>query len=1254
MEDPDNKPLYYVGMGASAGGLEALGAFFDHMPPDSDMAFIVVQHLSPDYKSLMVELLSKRTSMTVRHTEEQMPVEANIVYLIPPGKSLSIFHGRLMLSESDCSGKLKLPIDVFLRSLADDQGEKAVGVILSGTGSDGVRGLRAVKEAGGMIMVQSPDTAKFDGMPQAAISTGLADFILPPEEMPRKLLSLPRHPSSSPSAHPQSLLSDEDGMSRLFALLRESTRVDFSFYKPSTVVRRIERRMTVNQVSELRDYANLLEDQPHEVKALYRELLIGVTSFFRDPRVFEELKEKYLPSLFEDHSPREVRFWIAGCSTGEEAYTLAIVASECMDRLGKRPPLKVFATDLDRDAVVRAGAGTYPESIAADVPPKILARYFHRRNDHYQVDRSVREMVVFARHNLLTDPPFTNIDLVSCRNLLIYLQPVLQRKVLELVNFSLNPRGLLLLGTSETTGEMADHFHPLHHKFKIYRSSGKRRHPNESFVLRAPANANGSPPPRLSVATGRKTSFHEEEQLLDRFLQGLAGDCFSLAVLVDERMEVLHIAGDPEGYLKLPAGKQSRDVTKMTSRELAIPLATGLQKVFNTGEGLCYNDIPLRRRGEPGSVTMRIKSLGKTRGKEPLAAVLFQESAPASLQAEAGESYDVHREAEQRIQDLENELQFMRENLQATIEELETTNEELQATNEELLASNEELQSTNEELQSVNEELYTVNTEHQTKIIELTELNNDLDNLLASVRIATLFLDENREVRKFTPETARIFRISPKDAGRSLHNLAHNIEDADPLEIVEEVERTGMVREKEVRTTDGAWWLMRVLPYDVGSEIFSGTVLTFTDIGAFKRARAEISARDARLSSLFRASPVGVGLVVERVLQEVNERMLRMLGYSREELLGRSARILYPSDEEFESVGRGKYAQIRSKGLGTVETWWKRKDGTTFPVLLSSAPLDPLDLSQGVTFTALDLSEVKGVEEKCRLNEARLKSLYNIIHYPARSVQDLLDYTLEEAIRLTGSRVGYIYHYDEERKELRLNSWSQDVMKECDIADSGTVHRLDATGIWGEAVRRRQPLLINDFQAPDPSKKGYPKGHVELRRFLTVPVFMDESIVAVAGVGNKETDYDEADVRQTSLLMESVWTIVERKQTEERYRMVADFTYDWEYWSAPDGKLLYVSPSCRRITGYTAQEFLADSDLMERIVHPEDLPALERHKFNVYHDEEGPEVHEADFRIVRRDGEERWIGHVCRRVHGADGTFLGLRGSNRDMTERKS
>jgi len=290
MEDPDNKPLYYVGMGASAGGLEALGAFFDHMPPDSDMAFIVVQHLSPDYKSLMVELLSKRTSMTVRHTEEQMPVEANIVYLIPPGKSLSIFHGRLMLSESDCSGKLKLPIDVFLRSLADDQGEKAVGVILSGTGSDGVRGLRAVKEAGGMIMVQSPDTAKFDGMPQAAISTGLADFILPPEEMPRKLLSLPRHPSSSPSAHPQSLLSDEDGMSRLFALLRESTRVDFSFYKPSTVVRRIERRMTVNQVSELRDYANLLEDQPHEVKALYRELLIGVTSFFRDPRVFEELK----------------------------------------------------------------------------------------------------------------------------------------------------------------------------------------------------------------------------------------------------------------------------------------------------------------------------------------------------------------------------------------------------------------------------------------------------------------------------------------------------------------------------------------------------------------------------------------------------------------------------------------------------------------------------------------------------------------------------------------------------------------------------------------------------------------------------------------------------------------------------------------------------------------------------------------------------------------------------------------------------
>ncbi|MCP5158154.1 MAG: hypothetical protein H6974_06360 [Gammaproteobacteria bacterium] len=539
---PDSsEPLFYVGVGASAGGLEALESFFTHMAANSNMAFIVIQHLSPNYKSMMVELLSKRTAMTVRRAEEGMRVEANVVYLIPPKKNLSIFHGKLLLSESDHSRGLNLPIDVFLHSLADDQTEKAIGVILSGTGSDGVRGIRAIKEAGGMIMVQSEESAKFDGMPRAAISTGLADFILPPEEMPAKLLSFIRHPYALKTDRPPVLLSDEDGMARIFALLRERTRVDFAFYKPSTVVRRIERRMTVNQVNDLRDYVRLMESYSSEVLALYRELLIGVTSFFRDREVFEDLETHHLPQLFARLQNREARFWIAGCSTGEEAYSLAILSREILEQMGKRIDVKIFATDIDRNAIVRASSGLYPESIAVDLPPGLLAKYFQRKEEHYRIDRSIREMVVFAQHNLIKDPPFTNIELVSCRNLLIYLQPVLQRKALELMNFSLNPQGILLLGSSETTGDLADFFDPLNQKFRIYAAKGKRRPmSNHSEFSGVPEVLPWKNRARPASASWRG---HDDDQMLERFLQSLAGDYIPLAVVVNEQMEPLHILG---------------------------------------------------------------------------------------------------------------------------------------------------------------------------------------------------------------------------------------------------------------------------------------------------------------------------------------------------------------------------------------------------------------------------------------------------------------------------------------------------------------------------------------------------------------------------------------------------------------------------------------------------------------------------------------------------------------------------------------
>ena len=595
--DSRKAPKYYVGIGASAGGLEAIEAFIKNVQSGSGLAFIVVQHLSPDYKSLMVELLSKKTDMPVYRAEDGMVVETDSVYLIPPKKNLTIFHGKLLLKDQDYSKGLNLPIDIFLRSLAEDQGTKAIAIILSGTGSDGMRGIRAIKEWGGMVMVQNEESAKFDGMPRSAISTGLVDFILPPVDMPGQILSYIKHPYMSRSERSETLLTDEDGLTRVFAILREKNKVDFTYYKPTTVVRRIERRMTVNQIHELRDYVKYLENTPSEVSALYRELLIGVTSFFRDSEAFQELEEKWIPKLLESKPNKEIRFWTAGCSTGEEAYTLAIITRECMEKMGGTFDIKIFATDIDREALQRAGNGEYPESIAADLSPRLLAKHFYRKSENFMINRNIREMVVFARHNIVNDPPFTNIDLLSCRNLLIYLQPVLQKKALELFNFSLNSNGVLLLGTSETTGDMSDFFEPVHHKWKIYRSRGKRK-PKEAgdALISLPLNINKAER-KYRRAEGRMIKAYEEERALDRLFRSLTGDYIPLVILVNEANEVLYVAGNTQDYFRLPEGKMDNDISKMAIKDLAIPLATGIQKVFKAGKEIHYTNIRIKHNG---------------------------------------------------------------------------------------------------------------------------------------------------------------------------------------------------------------------------------------------------------------------------------------------------------------------------------------------------------------------------------------------------------------------------------------------------------------------------------------------------------------------------------------------------------------------------------------------------------------------------------------------------------------------------------
>ncbi len=906
-----NQVVHYVGIGASAGGLEAIEDLFSRMPVDSGLAFIVIQHLSPDYKSLMVELLSKKTKIPVHRSVDGMEVQPNNIYMIPPKKNLTIFHGKLILKEKDNIRGVNLPIDIFLRSLAEDQAEKAIAIILSGTGSDGTRGVRAIKENGGMVMVQEEGSAKFDGMPRAAISTGVADFILPPEEMANQLMAYVGHRYVAGKKPSDRLLQDEQGMTKIFSELRARTKVDFTYYKPSTITRRIERRMTVTQMDDLNDYVNYIQRFPAEVITLYKELLIGVTSFFRDPEAMTELMEHGLPDIIRRARNREIRFWITGCSTGEEAYSIAILAKETMARLGVTKDIKIFATDIDRDAILHAGSGVYPESITADLTPGLLGKYFYKKGDNYQIARHIREMVVFAQHNLVKDPPFTKIDLISCRNLLIYLQPVLQKKALEMFNFSLNPGGILFLGTSETVGEMADCFEVIHQKYKLYRSVGKYK--DKVLPRDTEFKENHAFKTNYLFAVGEPRRLNrrfEDNGMIERYLSVIQGLYIPLSVIVNEEMTVLHIFGDPRDFFRVPSGKVVYDITKMARKDLAIPLATGIQKALRNKSELVYTNVSFNDRDERKNATLRILPLPDKKGFESLAAVFFEEmKAEKNLLSSNKEVYDIEQDVRQRIKDLEQELQFARENLQATIEELETSNEELQATNEELLASNEELQSTNEELQSTNEELFTVNSEYQNKITELTEMNNDVENLLSSSGVGILILDENSEIRKYSPRITSVFNILEKDIGRPIHHISHRINGFNPLETARTVQKNNQPVSMELNDRDGMTYLIRVLPYHIGPNTYAGTIFTFVDVSEFRKLKEDLDYNLKLSSDMTRHIPLGMIIYrltreKELVLEDCNRKAERLIGIRLDTHRGRTFDSIFPKAAEFGILGR--------------------------------------------------------------------------------------------------------------------------------------------------------------------------------------------------------------------------------------------------------------------------------------------------------------------------------------------------------------
>jgi two-component system CheB/CheR fusion protein len=838
---PD-KP-FIVGIGASAGGLEALERFFSSLPTATGMAFVVIQHLSPDHKSMMVDLLAKRTNMVVTQAEHGLRVSADTIYVIPPGKLITIDRGVLYLTAKTTAG-VTLPIDIFLTSLAKDQGTQAIGIILSGTGSDGTRGIRAIHEQGGMVVVQDPLTARFDGMPRSAIETGIVDDVMMPERIFDRLMSYARQVNSTLDI--SSLEAEGDaptaGLSRILSILNSQTSTDFTHYKKTTLIRRIERRMHLNQVSSHEDYATLLSANRLEAENLKRELLISVTNFFRDTDAFSELNKQVVVELVRrTDDGGTVRAWICGCATGEEAYSLAILFSEEMERAQKSLEVKIFATDIDRNALEVAGGGTYSESVTSEIDEARRNRFFSKNTSTYKIKPDIRRMVVFAPHNVIKDPPFTKLDLVCCRNLLIYFEANLQQAVLSRFQFSLKQGGFLFLGSSETLGQQIADFEPISAKHRIYRLLHGRSLPlsevrNEN--IRSPETARSYPPPPADTAK------REEMKAVEEGTRHLLNSYCPPSLLIDEKQEIIHNFGGVERYLRIPTGEATLDVCRHLPASVGTLVAATLHRVFREWKEICIQQVDLDRENHADDaskelVQLRFRPLSMPKGGQRFVLMHFI-SSPHASDILSATTIDINVETEERIKLLESELQSSRENQQAVIEELETTNEELQATNEELLASNEELQSTNEELQSVNEELYTVNSELKEKVDELTSLNNDLDNFMRTTKIGTIFIDANGTLRRFTPASTEFVNLMDRDIGRPFSNISTNIDYPDFDANIAHVIKTGEEVERHIVRPNGKAIHVRVLPYATETGAIGGAVITFVDTTDLTRARLRV------------------------------------------------------------------------------------------------------------------------------------------------------------------------------------------------------------------------------------------------------------------------------------------------------------------------------------------------------------------------------------------------------------------------------
>ncbi len=976
-----------IAVGASAGGLEALKSFFRNIPSKDKNSYVVIQHLSPDYKSMMGELLKKNTNLPIQQITDQMEIKPGKIFLIPPAHNLVLEDNLLRLSEKPKNQQLNLPIDIFFESLAEQCEEQAIGIVLSGTGSDGTRGVRAIKEKNGMVMVQEPSQAKFDGMPKSAINTGLVDYILPVEKMGPELKNFI---STPPIFHFEDgdVQYDEKELNKILTYIDEKAGLDFREYKYATLARRVARRVNICKSKDLAEYYEYLTKNEDEVEILYREFLIGVTKFFRDEKVWEVLREKVFPKLISEKEDGEVlKVWDVGCSTGEEAYSFAMSLNEEMEKQGKSLTIKIFATDISQPHLDIGSKGIYPESIVADVSKDFLLKYFLSKSHSYQIVERIRRMVIFSKHNIIKNPPFSNMDMVVCRNLLIYFQNSIQKKAMNVLHYALKKDGVLVLGTSESVHSHREYFSEIDRRWKIYRNREPSTRLKNGITHESSANFK-EPETKLmenrltrdrrsyKSQTNNPVKSKLEKQLHETLLEQFGG----ASVFVDTDYNILQAVGEFRKYANLPVNGFSINLLDMLESNLKFIVQSTFNRAHKEQEKVVYRDAVIIQNDKKIGADIIVKPFSEhSLNGETNYIITFVEKDLKIENAKEIPKINPSDQTKEHIASLEEELKKTKEELQTSLEEVETSNEELQAANEELLASNEELQSTNEELQSVNEEINTVNAENIQKMDDLAALNADMNNLLKSTEIGVIFLDSKLKIRKFTPAIKKHFSLINGDVGRPIDNFTNSFglsRKQNFLDRCKKVLNSGKILEKHIVSREGKNYLQRISPYIDSDDSINGVVISFIDIETIQKSREKLQASEKRFKSFYEDDPVLHVSVDPKtfLIVHCNKKAVEKLGYeSKEELIDKPIFDLFDGDSHTSSAKlRENFRE--SKELNNIEQHMVTKRGSLLPVILNATgEKDENNNLRTIRYTCVDISAVKKAEEQLKEQKADLE-----------------------------------------------------------------------------------------------------------------------------------------------------------------------------------------------------------------------------------------------------------------------------------------